>query len=317
MYLFAFPLFTNNQKGMVLFMKKLKAIPRRTEFTEIPDCTMAKVTESNHAMDIVTFEYQPIPPTYRKVSKDEWEDTKTQKRIKAKRENGTLIRSTESLAKTFKRIDKTIRHNFFGEQSEVFITLKFDKKITDTKILSTEFDNFWDKLQRDCNTGRSYAPPYRALVKIEPTGRDEYHIHCLLKRLDGKRLFIPYEVLNKLWTNGGTHIEDLYYAEGLAKYLDSLRVKKKKATLKYYKCNLKISRKYGQFEKVTKSDMEHGEAIKRAEEKGLSRQSNYAFDIMQPLPEPDCGDVRINTVSVEHYSIAKRRYKHHKIIDTH
>ena len=293
---------------------KIQAFPRRTELAEIPDYVMSKVTESENAIDIVTFKYKTIPPQYRKVSENEWECYKTKERIKAKKADKTLPRSRESLHRTFKRIQKTIRHNFFGQHSEVFITLTFDRRITDTTELSTAFDNFWNKLNRDCHITSSYAPPYRALVVVEPLGTDQYHLHVLLKRLDGRRLYIPAYVLNKMWTNGIAYIQTLYYAEGIGEYLDVLRVKKKRATLKFYKRNLKISRKYGTFAKITKSDMEHGEAVKLAEEKQLTQQNAYAFDIIQPLPEPNLGEVKINTVTTEHWSAAKRRYKHQKSI---
>lgn len=240
----------------------------------VDDEKMSNVVVSNNAIDIITFDREIKPPPFTKRKGNIYVNNDTGEIIE-RRMNDSGVRSIESLSKTFKRMREVIRHNFVGDRSEVFLTLTIKRKIDDTKELSKIFNRFWDrftKLNKDVK--------YRALVVIEVTDVGKYHYHCLIKRLDEKRLYLNRNMLRSLWNHGKVYVERLYCSKGLGVYLSSLYIKKKKDNLKYMPKELQIYRRYGKFEKIEKYNMKHGQAVNMAKDRNFVLDEIKSFELI-------------------------------------
>ena len=107
-----------------------------------------------------------------------------------------------SLKRTMEKLTGLIRVNFNGGKNELFLTLTYKENMTDTKRLMTDFQKFWQRL--------TYHMKDRKLGYIsvaEPQGRGAWHLHVLVKAMDGEPLFIPYQTVNQLWGHGMTQTE--------------------------------------------------------------------------------------------------------------
>lgn len=97
------------------------------------------------------------------------------------------------------RIRPLLENNFFGGKNEIFVTFTFTKDMPDFNKVSCYFDKFWKRLTR------KYAGTYNlacVYVKELQQTRNSWHIHTLIKDLDGKELFIPRDTMIKIWKYG-------------------------------------------------------------------------------------------------------------------
>lgn len=276
-----------------------KLVFRNVEFEIIPDKAESRVKQSVNAYDITTMKYAPTPPNYKKHSKGLWVNMDTGEAITPKKKD---YKSRESLSKTFKRIRDIIVHNYVTGESELFITLTFSRFVTDTNELNDEFKKFWKKL--NSRKSEDYSPPYRCLAVIELQQNGNYHFHCLLKRLDGKKLTISQNELKELWVNGSATATNIYDAEALSRYLNTFYVRKKQWSIDFYPADLRIYRCRGDFEPVREFKSEHGESVKEAERQGyvLNHTSTTAISLV----EADMSEILVNTIQKESY-IKKQR----------
>lgn len=255
-------------------MSEIKVKKQVVEVRKVDDEKVSKVIFSDNAVDIKTFEREIKQPLFTKRKGNVWVNNDTGEIVKGKK-NTSGMRSRGSLSKTFSKMRTIIRHNFVGDKSETFLTLTFDRKIDDTKDLEVEFDNFWDRYSR-WNKGIDF----RVLVVVEPLDVRDFHFHCLIKRLDGKRLYSEQKKLLELWGNGSVWIERLYDSKWLGVYLSSLYIKKKQDKLKFYPIGLQIYRKRGKFENMNKFDMKHGEVVKMSEDMDYRLDEIKSFELI-------------------------------------
>ena len=231
---------------------------RHIEPQPISNDKISKIMKSVNAVDIITVERPIKPPTARKLNSKLYVDTETGE-IKSYRGKQSSLRNIGSMAKTFKRLRELIRHNFIGDKTEIFLTLTF-RDFVDNDTLNKSFENFWNRLTRFLN-----GVEMRCIAVIEPLGVKRYHFHCLVKRLDGKKLFIRQSDLLKIWGNGGVYIKKIWNPKGLGIYLNSLYVRKKQSKINFLPPKLQIYRRRGRFEKIDKFELAHGKALEMLE----------------------------------------------------
>ena len=261
----------------------------------IPDDKLSKLKKSINAVDITTFDKNIKPPNAIRINKTSYVNTETGE-IKTFNRNRSNQRDKGSLSKTFKRLRELIRHNFIGDKSEIFLTLTF-KTLVDNTELSTKFEIFWNRLNTYMN-----GAELRCIVVVEPLDFNQYHLHCLLKRLDGKRLFILQPQLLNLWNNGRVYVTKLWNPKGLSMYLSSLYVSKKKTNIKFFPNNLQIYRRYGKFEKINKFEMTHGSAIRMVKDEDYILDEINSFVLVD-----DKLNVTYNKVTEEFWLKNKRK----------
>ena len=107
-----------------------------------------------------------------------------------------------SLKRTMEKLTGLIRVNFNGGKNELFLTLTYRENMTDTKRLMTDFEHFWKRIKR---TMKDRKLGYISVA--EPQGRGAWHLHVLVKAMDGNNLYIDNKVMSKLWGHGMTQTE--------------------------------------------------------------------------------------------------------------
>lgn len=138
-----------------------------------------------------------------------------------------------SLAESMSNARSLINANFFGGQHEIWLTLTYRENMQDSKKLYDDFRYFREKINRVVKTKLSY------IAVAEPQARGAWHLHCLFKRQDGLKLFIPHNRLLELWGHGGVDVKRLKGIDNIGAYIsayltNSEKGKKKQERLKLY-----------------------------------------------------------------------------------
>lgn len=126
--------------------------------------------------------------------------------------------------------------NFQGGKSEMFITLTYRENMQDAERLYRDFKYYRAKLERRYNLKLSY------LAVAEPQERGAWHLHCLVKRLDRQRLYIPQNELMMLWGHGGVNVQRLKGVDNVGAYLSgylakACRLNLYKNKMHFYRCS--------------------------------------------------------------------------------
>ena len=103
--------------------------------------------------------------------------------------------------------------NFKGGKNEMFKTLTYRENMQDTKRVYNDFRNYMAKLERRYNLRLSY------LAVLEPQERGAWHLHVLIKRSDGERLYIPQKELLALWGHGSVTVQRIQQVDNVGAYL--------------------------------------------------------------------------------------------------
>ena len=74
--------------------------------------------------------------------------------------------------------------------------------MTDTEQLHLDYKKCWSKL-------KYRYPNLGYIAVIEPQGNGNWHLHVFLKNMNNEKLYIPKEVLDKVWDKGFYHIESI------------------------------------------------------------------------------------------------------------
>lgn len=190
-------------------------------------------------------------------------------------------KQVESLRKTFAYLRRLINTNFSGRNNELFLTLTYAQNMQDAEKLYIDFKNFFKRLRY--HDKREFA--YIAIA--EPQGRGAWHLHVLLKAMDGQYLYMDNRVMSDLWGHGWTETKRLeanndnlgayfvaYFTNteeghpGLIADTKKAKQYKKGGRLKYYPKDFKFFRtsrniKRPVVEDVTYSEViaEYGEAV--------------------------------------------------------
>lgn len=133
----------------------------------------------------------------------------------------TATRRTDNIAalkKSFKRNRDLINCNFTGADNELFVTLTYAdrKRGKKTKAVNADFDRFVKRIKRKTHVTTASLVWFSAL---EPQADGTWHLHCLLKWKDRKRIFIANAKLAKLWGCGFTKTTAINNVTNIGAYL--------------------------------------------------------------------------------------------------
>lgn len=154
------------------------------------------VYQTNHITEMRIIEREPQELiNCRKLNSTEYVDTSTGEIKKYKHHNT----SNKSINRSLTTLKRLINNNFVGNKNELHLTLTYSKSLLDKNQLSADFKKFWKKLKY-----RYATLEYISIYERHKSGI--WHIHCLIKDITGKRLFLPHNELEQLWQQGYIHI---------------------------------------------------------------------------------------------------------------
>ena len=252
----------NSYKG-VLFMteQKIKSIPVLPE--KISDNALVNYYSTPIYAEIVFSENHSENTFKKKSNHSQSSQDKTRGTSKTKSH-----KTIEDFKSSYKDLCRYIRGYFDGSISERHITLTYSYLMTDIKQLSTDFKSFFKKLER------RYNDCLYVYIK-EPQINGSWHLHCLIKRLDGKPFNISQDSVRNLWGNGyEVSVKKIYNIAGLCKYFDILSNEEKLKRLVFYPPNLRL------FERSRRMQIKHqrltyGEAKKLLQEGSLVYEKQH------------------------------------------
>ena len=121
--------------------------------------------------------------------------------------------NTSSLKRTFTKMRHLINNNFTGALNELFITTTYADNMTDTRQLMRDGDIFIKRMKRR-------YPGMEYIAVVEPQARGAWHIHWLIKVPSVSKLYIPNDLIFKLWGKlGWTTTKRLNYCDNIGAYL--------------------------------------------------------------------------------------------------
>ena len=171
-----------------------------TEIPVIAPKRIVRVIKQGAVADMVFTDKKPVQGV-RKISKSQYVVIGTGE-IKEYRQTDT--KQADSLRKTFTKLRQLINTNFHVNDSELFLTLTYAENMQDPERLYIDYKNFFKRLR--------YSLENRELAYIaiaEPQGRGAWHLHVLLKSVDGKHLYIDNRQMQELWGLGWTETKRL------------------------------------------------------------------------------------------------------------
>lgn len=133
----------------------------------------------------------------------------------------TAIKRTDNIStlkKSFKRNRDLINCNFTGADNELFVTLTYADRARgkNIKVVNADFDRFIKRIKRKTHVNTVNLVWFAAL---EPQADGTWHLHCLLKWQDRKRIFIANAKLSKLWGCGFTKTTAINNVTNIGAYL--------------------------------------------------------------------------------------------------
>ena len=137
--------------------------------------------------------------------------TKTGEVKKMPKKDGKQFRNRRSLRKIFTDLRRLIETNFQGGESNKFLTLTYREQHNDPKKILKDLDAFNHKLKR--------AYPKIAYIHIvEPHASGNFHVHSLLRQMDGSPIEMTPQDAFKLWGQGYVTAEDLNNTDNIGAY---------------------------------------------------------------------------------------------------
>lgn len=241
---------------------------------------------------------------YKKLSNNQYVNTITGE-IKTIDKSANNIRSIESLRKTFLKLSVLISLNFNGGNSETFISLTYNRKVTEEDSVTKDVKNFWGRFCRFVDDYKLY----KAIFVIEYQGfqaNHNPHVHLLLKRTDNKKISFSEPDIYSLWGNGLVDVQPIYDIDGLIDYLNPFHNKKKRERLSYYKQNEKVFRCRGKINRPQKLKMSYKSALKLAETNNLKEYKNDSYEVSSD-------DDIVNVITKIYFKNKKGNYNYGKI----
>jgi len=230
---------------------------------------------------------------YKKLSDNQYLNTATGE-IKTVTKSSKEFRNVYSLRKTFFRLSVLISLNFVGNNSEVFISLTYDKKLTDEKTISRDIKNFWGRFCRFVDDYKLY----KAIFISEYQQNFNKHLHILLGRNDNKRISLSDPDIYSLWGNGYVDVRPIYDVDGLINYLSPFHNKKKMERTSFYKPYEKIFRCRGQINRPQKLKMSYESALKLADDNNLVEYKNSSYEVSSD-------DMIVNIIAKKYFKSKK------------
>ncbi len=172
---------------------------------------LTKVYRTNHIVEAITLQKRCTAISrYRKVSGKGYVNLETGEYIESKA-RASPVTIEKKIKKSCHELRRIINLNFTGSHSEKFLTLTYSCIMTDYRQVNLDFKKFWGRFL--------YSYPLCQYVRIiEPQGNGSYHLHVLIKRTDGKSLYVPLDMVKQMWNHGGAWIESLPFVDNFGAY---------------------------------------------------------------------------------------------------
>lgn len=173
--------------------------------------TMGQISE------VIVLLKQPLPPTTRKVDKDNYVNILTGELLEYLHISDRS-ESKRSLRNTIRRISDLINANCYDPSRILWATLTYKENMVDTKQLYSDFDSFRKRLEYWYES-RSRTPP-KYISVIEPQGRGAWHVHLILI-FESKAKLLARKTLSDLWGHGFVDIKRAANCDNLGAYFSA------------------------------------------------------------------------------------------------
>lgn len=263
----------------------------RTDDTTIEKDDIVTVYYADNYM-MITKNHNNADVGYKKISDRQYLNTRTGE-IKFVDKKMSDTRSVESLRNTYFDLSQLISLNFDGDSSECFITLTYNRKVTEDSV-TKDIKNFWGRFCRFVDDYKLY----KAIFVIEYQGlQANYnpHIHMLLKRRDGQKITLSEADVCSLWRSGYTDIRPIFDVDGLINYLSPFRNKRKMSRLGCYSSYKKIFRCRGKIDRPKRIKLPYSDAKKLAEKNNLQAYKHESYVVL------DGNNLEVNRIQKINY----------------
>lgn len=189
--------------------KIVTTVIESSNFPDISVDTLATVYNTGNIVEVITAsrQYNTLLP-YRKLNKNQFVNTETGEIGFYNRSVGKASQS--SLTKTFTKLRRIINQNFVGDETELFLTLTYATYMEDLLQVRKDFKQFIASLR--------YHLPVEYVACLEPQQSGSWHLHVLLKRVDGVSLTLSQGMVNRLWKHGIAFVEPLPFSDNFGAY---------------------------------------------------------------------------------------------------
>lgn len=184
-------------------------IRESSKFENIALENISTIYDTGNIVEVITSS-QPCQKIcqYKKLDKDRFVNVETGEIGFYKHTSGKT--SSANLSKTFTNLRRIINQNFVGDDTEKFLTLTYGECMTDTTQVRKDFKQFIASLR--------YHLPVEYVACLEPQQSGSWHLHVLLKRVDGVSLTLSQGMVNRLWTHGISFVEPLPFSDNFGAY---------------------------------------------------------------------------------------------------
>lgn len=186
------------------------------------DLTMKKMGDFTEVTYIAKKKTQnPI----KTVSKDKYIDTRTGE-IKERKQSKNREENKKGIIRSIARLRDIIKCNIKNDGSCVFVTLTYEKPMTNYDEMIKDFNNFNRRLRRTLSSMNQLEEGqkiYNFIVVYEPQGEEadnRWHLHLLLVFEDKAPLSSLQDIMDEVWGNGYTEVGLVKDVEGLVGYFN-------------------------------------------------------------------------------------------------
>ena len=242
---------------------------------------------ANGNVELRTLDKQPTNLTnYRRVGGNICVNTSTGEAIECRK---TINRSenSEGMRRSMRYLQLLIAMNFIGNYTELHITLTFATAVFVLQTAKSEARKFIARL-------REKIAPFEYIQITEPREDGSFHIHLLLKRMDGNILFIDKSELDRIWGLGSTWVKRLESSVVSGYYFTK---PEKQTLLHFYPAHSRIFTCSRGIQKVEPLKMPYAEAKSLLEEYVLV--SSVTTHIMNN--NEDGSKTELNAITYEKY----------------
>ena len=234
--------------------------------------TPCRVVRYGKRMEITVFANQPPEISAQRLNKDEYLCRNTGE-IRQYNTFADKQPSSDSLKRTYKRLERTVVGNFTGGQNEIFLTLGYDGQKCTLEKLRYDWKLLLRKLRRK-------IPTLEYLFICEYSQKGLLHAHIFIERTDGKKLLIDRNWLIKSWGYQHVFIQRIQSEEDvlkLASYVNPFKNPRKMKTLAYFPQGFRHYRCSSGIERPATTKMTVGEAMGIVEVEGFKKMDDTCF----------------------------------------
>ena len=175
-----------------------------TDFKGLAGSIKVRVTRCGESVADMLYMAKQGTVNVRKLDKDRYVVTGGPETGLIKYYQHTDTKQADSLRKTFNNLRQLINTNFSVNDSELFLTLTYKENMQNADKLYLDFKNFFKRLRYEMS-GVELA----YITIAEPQGRGAWHLHVLLKSVDGGNLYIDNRKMQEIWGHGWTETKRL------------------------------------------------------------------------------------------------------------